>query len=127
MNAVKADCAFLNSGAFRSNQIHIAGDFKMRDLRKMMPFLTEHVVIQVTGRILHQMLENSVAKYPTPTGRFLQVSGVHFSFNPSLPAGKRIDPLSIKVQNEPIELDKVCLFEMTRLFIVHFSFQLKRF
>jgi 5'-nucleotidase len=110
LNAVKADCALLNSGSFRSDQIHKAGDFKMRDLRQILPFLDESIVIQVTGRILHQMLENGVSKYPSHDGRFLQSSGVLFSFDPSQPAGKRIDPRSIKVQNELIELDKVCFF-----------------
>ena len=48
--SVKADCAFLNSGSLRSDIIHPKGDFKMKDLRKILPYLSEIIVILITGK-----------------------------------------------------------------------------
>jgi hypothetical protein len=42
-------------------------------------------------------------------GRFPQVSGIFFAFDPRKPAMKRIDSRIIKIQNEYLDLDKVLL------------------
>ena len=51
----------------------------MKDLKKILPYIDECVVISVSGSILHQMLENSVSSYPKHEGRFLQ--GKESKFN----------------------------------------------
>ena len=56
---------------------------------------------------MHQVLENGVSHYPYLEGRFPQVAGIQFAFDPSKPSGQRIDPRLIKVQNQYLELDKV--------------------
>lgn len=48
--AVDADCCIINSGCFRSDTIHPSGDFKLRDLKAILPFVTELFVIGATGR-----------------------------------------------------------------------------
>ncbi|XP_048735520.2 mannosylglucosyl-3-phosphoglycerate phosphatase-like isoform X3 [Ostrea edulis] len=102
----KADCAILNSGTFRSDRIHPKGCFKLRDLLTILPLVDELVVIQVTGKQLLEALENGVSAYPQLEGRFPQVAGVEFGFNPSKPKGQRIDPESVKVQDFPVDLMK---------------------
>lgn len=62
------------------------------------------------GSILHQMLENGVSKYPNHDGRFLQSSGISFSFDPSLPSGSRINPSSVHVQDTLIDLEKASIY-----------------
>ena len=52
-------------------------------------------------------LENGVSQYPKLEGRFPQVSGVEFGFDPSKPPGQRVEPLLVKVQGEYLQLDKV--------------------
>lgn len=106
LEAVNADCAFLNSGSLRSDCVHPIGDFRVRDLKKILPFLDENVVLHVSGTKLHQALENGVSQYPKLEGRFLQVAGIHFAFDPSKPSGSRIDPKLIQIQNEYIDLNK---------------------
>ncbi len=64
LEAIHADCAFINSGTLRSDCIHPAGDFRVKDLKKILPFLDENIVISVIGSKLHQALENSVSQYP---------------------------------------------------------------
>lgn len=53
-----------------------------------------------------QVLENGVSQYPKHEGRFLQVSGLKFAFDPSKPPGKRIDSRLVKVQDEILDLEK---------------------
>ena len=62
----------------------------------------------VVGRQIIAALENGVSKYPTLEGRFPQVSGITFGFDPTKLPGQRIDPRHVKVQGSFIELDKVC-------------------
>ena len=103
---VTADCAMLNSGSFRSDLRHERGEFRVRDLKKILPFLDEAVVISVTGDILLKALENSVSQYPKHEGRFCQVAGIKFAFDPSKPSGQRIDPLLVQIQDEDLDLKK---------------------
>jgi len=48
-----------------------------------------------------------VSRYPTLEGRFPQVSGIRFGFDPTKLPGQRIDPRHVTVQGSCIELDKV--------------------
>lgn len=47
--ATGADLVVLNSGTFRSDQVHPAGDFTMRDLVNIVPMNNPTVVLKVTG------------------------------------------------------------------------------
>jgi 5'-nucleotidase len=49
--AVNADCAFINSGSLRSDCVHSKGVFKVRDLKKILPFLNHIFVLKVTGNL----------------------------------------------------------------------------
>ncbi len=107
LSAVSAECAIINGGSLRSNQIHPAGVFKRRDLRNILPFGSELNVIAMTGSEIHQVLENCVAKYGEGGGRYPQVSGIFFAFDPKKPANQRINPKIIKIQDEYLEMDRV--------------------
>jgi 5'-nucleotidase len=48
-----------------------------------------------------------VSQYPKLEGRFAQVGGLKFEFDPSKPSGSRIDPSSIQVQGEQLQMEKV--------------------
>lgn len=50
MAATNADVAILNSGTLRSDRIHSAGEFKMRDLMTVLPMLDPLLVIEITGK-----------------------------------------------------------------------------
>ncbi len=68
LNQVAADCALLNGGSLRSDAIHPAGNFTKRDLRNILPYNSELIVVKITGDQLHQLLENCVAKYESLGG-----------------------------------------------------------
>ena len=46
-------------------------------------FIVRNYCLKVNGSRLLTALENSVSKYPTTAGRFFQVSGLKFSFDPA--------------------------------------------
>ena len=58
----------------------------------------------MTGEVLKRALENSVSKYPKKDGRFSQVAGVAFVFDPEKPAGSRVD--TITVGGKPMSTSK---------------------
>ncbi|XP_067652872.1 mannosylglucosyl-3-phosphoglycerate phosphatase-like [Haliotis asinina] len=106
LTATKAEIAMLNSGTFRSDKIHPKGIFKIRDLLTILPLVDPLVVLKVTGSQLHQALENGVSKYPKLEGRFPQVSGMVYGFDPSKPPGQRVDYRLVKVQGEYLDLER---------------------
>lgn len=55
-----------------------------------MPFNNKVVVVRYSGDNLLGMIENSVSQYPLLAGRFMQVSGIKFSFDPTKAAGERV-------------------------------------
>lgn len=60
LNGVGADCALINSGSMRSDQIHKKGEFKMRDLKMVLPFLDESIVISLSGLFCHSHTYNDM-------------------------------------------------------------------
>jgi len=63
-------------------------------------------VLEVTGEQLLSALENGVSQYPRHEGRFPQVSGLAFSFDPSQPGGSRVVLDSVRVRGEPLQMNR---------------------
>ncbi|KAK4310995.1 hypothetical protein Pmani_017489 [Petrolisthes manimaculis] len=103
--ACSADVAILNSGTLRSDRIHPKGDFRMRDLMTILPMLDTLLVLEVTGDVLLKTLENGVSQYPKLEGRFPQIAGLTFVFDPSAPAGSRVASDLVKVGDEYLNLE----------------------
>lgn len=53
-----------------------------------------------------EALENGVSMYPKLEGRFPQVAGVSFAFDPSKPPGQRVDPAFVRVGDEYLNLQQ---------------------
>lgn len=75
----------------------------MRDLMTILPMLDSLVVLKLSGAQLVEALENGVCQYPKLEGRFPQVAGLRFAFDPSKPPGSRIDPKFLKVGDEYVQ------------------------
>ncbi len=99
-----ADAAFLNGGTIRSDQIHEAGRVSMRDFVAMLPFTDELVVVELDGAGMLQALETGVSSWPKKEGRFLQVSGIQFRFDPEKAPGGRVDVGSVRVGGAPLDI-----------------------
>lgn len=57
------------------------------------------------GRDILAALENGVCQYPKLEGRFLQVSGVSFAFDPTKASGQRVDSRDVRIGDQYIEMD----------------------
>lgn len=106
LSATGADVVMINSGTFRSDQIHPPGPFTMKDLVSIVPMRDPLVVLEVTGRVILDALENAVCMYPKLEGRFPQVSGISFVFDPSKAARSRIEPRLVQIADEWINPDQ---------------------
>nr|CAD7573237.1 unnamed protein product [Timema californicum] len=95
-----ADLVIMNSGTFRSDTVHSAGPFTLRDLVTVIPMMDPLVVLSVTGQDILNALENGVSQYPKLEGRFPQVAGISFAFDPHKPKGKRVDPNFVRIGDE---------------------------
>lgn len=104
--ATGADLVLLNSGTFRSDQIHPPGEFTMKDLVNIVPMRDPLRILNITGQQLLDMLENGVSMYPKLEGRFPQVAGVSFAFSPFKPPGERVDAMFIRIGDEYLKLDQ---------------------
>ena len=74
----------------------------MKDLMEILPMVDPLWKLEVTGEQVLEALENGVSQYPRLEGRFPQVSGISFTFDPSRPSGDRICD-TVLVAGEPLE------------------------
>lgn len=106
LSATGADVVILNSGTFRSDQVHPAGPFTMRDLVNIVPMHDPLVVLEVSGQVIIDALENAVSAYPKLEGRFPQVSGVSFVFDSTKPPYKRVIKELVQVADEWLDVSQ---------------------
>ena len=105
MHYYDCDCCLVAGGTFRGDQIYPPGVIRMKDIMTCFPFEDPVVVLKVTGQAILDALENSVSTYPALEGRFLQVAGITFQYNPQLPPNKRV--VETKVAGASLDKKKV--------------------
>ncbi|MBO8163805.1 MAG: 5'-nucleotidase C-terminal domain-containing protein [Brevibacillus sp.] len=98
----EADVALTNGGGIRVQLP--AGEITKKDLYSLLPFPNTLVVVEVTGEELKQALENGVSQVEEGAGRFPQISGMSFVYNPDNPVGERV--VEVKVGGEPLDPNK---------------------
>jgi 5'-nucleotidase/UDP-sugar diphosphatase len=92
---IPADVAVLNGGAIRIDDA-IEGDIRWEHLARTFGFPTRVGLVWLRGRDLREtVLERSVSG-GRGEGRFLQVSGVRFTFDRDRPAGQRVTEVQIQ-------------------------------
>ena len=106
-NAVDADIGFVNGGSIRADLTYNPGPLTKRDVLSMLPFNNPIVKIELSGKLLREVVEHSVARSAEDSepGRFPQISGMSFRFDASKPAGSRV--LEIKVGGKPLDDSKM--------------------
>ncbi|MBD3167153.1 hypothetical protein GF324_11170 [bacterium] len=100
---VQAEIGLIQGGGIRSN-IN-AGVLTMRDLLALLPFGNTVVKVRLPGAAVIDALEHGVAKVEDREGRFLQVSGIQYTYDPGRSRGDRI--VSVTRDGEPINLEKM--------------------
>jgi 5'-nucleotidase len=104
-NEVESDFALLNAGTIRTDAIIPEGNFTMKDLFNLLPFEDLTCKTEITGATLRKALENGVSQWPKHEGRFPQISGFSFTFDPNQEPGNRV--VEITVSGAPIVEDKI--------------------
>lgn len=112
-----ADVGLANGGGVRASLS--AGEITNGNLLAVQPFGNELCLVEVTGQTLLDALEMGVRKLPDYSGGFLQVSGIKFSVNASIPSSVVTDEngnfvsvegqrrvSNVMVGDEALDLDK---------------------
>jgi 5'-nucleotidase len=104
--ATASDVALINGGSIRADAVIQPGTLTRRDVLSILPFKNKVMKIQVTGRVLREILEHGLARSAEDSepGRFPQVSGMVLTFDARRPAGSRI--IELKVNGRPLEDDR---------------------
>ena len=103
---VGADVSLSNGGGIRGDRIYDAGPkLTRKDILTELPFGNVTLLIELTGADLLAALENGVSRVEDTSGRFPQVSGMSYAFDPKLAAGARIS--DVKVGGANLDLARV--------------------
>lgn len=101
--ATGSDIALANGGGIRGDTIYPAGTKLTRKLvLTELPFGNRTVKLRLTGARVKEALENGVGQVERVSGRFPQVSGLAFAFDPRKPAGSRV--LRVTVGGKALDL-----------------------
>lgn len=95
--------AFANSGGLRSSID--GGDVSMGEVLTVLPFQNTVATFQLKGEDIRAALENGVSQIDDGAGRFMQVSGLKYSFDRSKPAGSRVVSVEVKEGDAFVPLD----------------------
>jgi 5'-nucleotidase len=114
LSAAGADIAFSNGGNICAPLD--AGDITRAEINEMLPYSNLILSADLSGSVVREVLEASVAEYPSPKGGFMQVAGLSFVFDPEKPAGERV--VSVTVAGEALE-DTKTYKVVTNDFIAH--------
>ena len=96
--------AIINGGAIRTSIP--AGDVTLEQAKAVLPFDNYLVAFNLTGEQIVVALENGVSQAAEVQGRFPQVAGLRFVWNPEAKPGSRIVSVEVKKASgyEPINL-----------------------
>ena len=114
---VGADIAFANGGGIRADIEE--GNITYEEIINVHPFGNEICMIETTGQDILDALEVGACEYPIENGGFLQVSGLSYTIDPSIPSSVvfnergqfvKVDGkyrvTEVIVGNEPLVLNK---------------------
>jgi 5'-nucleotidase len=80
--------ALVNSGSIRASIP--AGGVSLGQVMGVLPMQSFVTLVDLTGQQVIDALENSVSLAEQANGRFLQVSGLRFNWDPGAPSGRRV-------------------------------------
>ena len=98
---VDAEIGFANGGGIRAKKIYTPGTTITRgDILTELPFGNVVVKLELSGAQIWEALENGVSQFENGAGRFPQIAGMSFVWNPKAQAGSRI--ISAKIGGQPL-------------------------
>jgi 2',3'-cyclic-nucleotide 2'-phosphodiesterase (5'-nucleotidase family) len=106
----KPDVAITNGGSIRASLP--PGDITLGGILSVLPFNVTYQLVEVTGSQLLAALENGVSMVEQGEGRFPQVAGLRFSWNPKGQPGSRIQSVEIKIASGYKPLDPAAKYRV---------------
>ncbi len=104
--ATNSDIAITNGGGIRGDRTYSPGtQITRKDIMTELPFGNVTVVTDLKGSDVRAALENGVSQIEDTAGRFPQVSGLSFTWDPSKPPGSRI--VAVEVGGKPLDPTKI--------------------
>eukprot|EP01062_Namystynia_karyoxenos_P081640 TRINITY_DN900_c0_g1_i6.p1 TRINITY_DN900_c0_g1~~TRINITY_DN900_c0_g1_i6.p1 ORF type:complete len:871 (+),score=254.23 TRINITY_DN900_c0_g1_i6:79-2691(+) len=97
-NHVNVECCVLQGGCMRADRHFDAGTLTVGDILAIVPIEDPMIVIEVGGDDIIASLNSATSRYPALEGRFPQVSGLKFKFDPRRPGGARVEDVQILVR-----------------------------
>lgn len=98
------DVAILNGGSIRINDNIPPGPITTYDLEGIFYYTNKLVAFRATGQQLLDLLRNGVSRADAGDGRFLQVSGLTFTYHPQ--DGRFVvNPGDVRVNGKPLDLN----------------------
>lgn len=97
-----ADVAIQNGGGIRGDKVYEAGPITRAMIVEVLPFQNYLTVLRLTGSQLLEALENGVSEVETGAGRFPQVSGLSFRYDPAAPPMTRVSDVTVGLS--PLDL-----------------------
>ncbi len=104
--ATGADVAIANGGGIRGDRVYEPGTtLTRRDILTELPFGNATVVTELPGSQILAAIENGVSQVERGSGRFPQVSGMSYVYDPTAEPGARVQ--SLLIGGEPVDPDKL--------------------
>ncbi len=98
---LQTDIAFVNAGDIRGDKSYNKGDpITRHDVITELPFRNTITGLLITGEQIKKALEHSVSQIQDFNGRFLQVSGLSFTYTLENPVNERVQ--TVLINKEPI-------------------------
>src|SRR5690606_2087550 len=88
--------ALQNGGGIRNDAVIPAGDLTRADAFEILPFDNFVAVVEdVPAATLLAILENAVSNVENVDGRFAQIAGFTFTYDPDAPSGRRVRDVTL--------------------------------
>ena len=113
----QTDVAVINGGSIRANIP--AGDINYMQIITVFPWNTAVTVVEVPGQVILDMLEMGAHLYPEECGGYIQVSGMTYTIDASVPSSVNVNSdgefvsvdgdyrvKDVMVGGEPLDLEK---------------------
>ncbi len=98
------DVAILNGGSIRINDNIPPGPVTTYDMEGIFYYTNKLVAFRATGQQLLDLLRNGVSRADAGDGRFLQVSGLTFTYHPR-DGAFIVNPEDVRVNGKPLDVN----------------------
>ena len=102
--------ALQNGGGLRASID--GGEVTMGEVLTVLPFQNTLATFNLTGAGVLKALENGVSQLEEGAGRFLQVSGLTYAFDPKAPVGARVSDVMVAEGEDWVPIDPAATYAL---------------